>query len=241
MHLQTGRQIRRVAFPVKQNALALSLFLPFLFCIFIGHGVEGTKSKQHSVVQRRPKGLETFWRRNFADRVLQQFDEPAFRNIQACNELSGSVRTSFGPNGSFMIYGLHYCCIEYIILKGSNKLIINHLGKLFVTSDAATIIREIEVVHPAAKLLVMASQAQESEVSMHCIAFRRVSSLIADLLSDGRLDKSCAHPCRRTLKTGRAFAHHGATPKRGDAGIRFSMKKGFGGIRECVTKPYCAC
>jgi TCP-1/cpn60 chaperonin family len=47
---------------------------------------------------------------------------------------------------------------------GRNKLLINHLGKLFVTSDAATIIREIEVVHPAAKLLVMASQAQESEV-----------------------------------------------------------------------------
>ena len=47
---------------------------------------------------------------------------------------------------------------------GRNKLIVNHLGKLFVTSDAATIIREIEVVHPAAKLLVMASEAQESEV-----------------------------------------------------------------------------
>jgi hypothetical protein len=49
---------------------------------------------------------------------------------------------------------------------GRNKLIINHLGKLFVTSDAATIIREIEVAHPAAKLLVMASTAQESEVSL---------------------------------------------------------------------------
>ena len=33
-----------------------------------------------------------------------------------------------------------------------------------MTSDAATIIREIEVVHPAAKLLVMASQSQETEV-----------------------------------------------------------------------------
>jgi chaperonin GroEL (HSP60 family) len=43
-------------------------------------------------------------------------------------------------------------------------LLINHLGKLFVTSDAATIIREVEVVHPAAKLLVLASQAQEAEV-----------------------------------------------------------------------------
>jgi TCP-1/cpn60 chaperonin family len=49
-------------------------------------------------------------------------------------------------------------------VSGRNKLLINHLGRLFVTSDAATIIREIEVVHPAAKLLVMASQAQESEV-----------------------------------------------------------------------------
>jgi T-complex protein 1 subunit theta len=49
---------------------------------------------------------------------------------------------------------------------GRNKLLINHLGKLFVTSDAATIIREIEVVHPAAKLLVMASQAQETEVCL---------------------------------------------------------------------------
>lgn len=35
---------------------------------------------------------------------------------------------------------------------------------MFVTSDAATIIREMEVVHPAAKILVMASQAQEAEV-----------------------------------------------------------------------------
>ena len=38
------------------------------------------------------------------------------------------------------------------------------MEKLFVTNDAATIIRELEVVHPAAKLLVMASQQQEAEV-----------------------------------------------------------------------------
>lgn len=43
-------------------------------------------------------------------------------------------------------------------------MIVNHLEKLFVTNDAATIIREIDVVHPAAKLLVMASQQQESEL-----------------------------------------------------------------------------
>ena len=55
--------------------------------------------------------------------------------------------------------------------SGRNKLVINHLGKLFVTSDAATIIREIEVVHPAAKLLVMASQAQETEVSSASVSY----------------------------------------------------------------------
>lgn len=76
---------------------------------------------------------------------LSGLEDAVLRNIQAVNELSDLVRTSFGPNGR-------------------NKLIINHLGRLFVTSDAATIIREIEVVHPAAKLLVMASQAQESEM-----------------------------------------------------------------------------
>ncbi|KAJ1306027.1 hypothetical protein OPQ81_010740 [Rhizoctonia solani] len=76
---------------------------------------------------------------------LQGIEEAVMRNIQAVGELSDLVRTSFGPNGK-------------------NKLIINHLGRMFVTSDAATIIREIEVVHPAAKLLVMASQAQEAEM-----------------------------------------------------------------------------
>ena len=43
-------------------------------------------------------------------------------------------------------------------------MVINHLEKLFVTNDAATIMKELEVVHPAAKLLVMASQQQEHEL-----------------------------------------------------------------------------
>jgi T-complex protein 1 subunit theta len=44
-----------------------------------------------------------------------------------------------------------------------NKMVINHLDKLFVTSDAATIIREIEVNHPAAKMIAMAAKMQETE------------------------------------------------------------------------------
>ena len=42
-------------------------------------------------------------------------------------------------------------------------MVINHLDKLFVTSDAATIIRETEVHHPAAKMIAMAAKMQESE------------------------------------------------------------------------------
>ncbi|CAD2213330.1 T-complex protein 1 subunit theta [Angomonas deanei] len=43
-------------------------------------------------------------------------------------------------------------------------MVINNLNKLFVTHDAATILRELEVEHPAAKLLVQASNAMQQEV-----------------------------------------------------------------------------
>ena len=67
------------------------------------------------------------------------------RNIEACKQLSKITRTSLGPNGM-------------------NKMVINHLERLFVTSDAAVIVRELEVAHPAARLLVMAAQSQEREM-----------------------------------------------------------------------------
>ncbi len=47
---------------------------------------------------------------------------------------------------------------------GRNKIVINHLQKMILTSDAATILKELDVVHPAAKLMVMASQQQEAEM-----------------------------------------------------------------------------
>jgi hypothetical protein len=53
-----------------------------------------------------------------------------------------------------------------------NKMVINHLDKLFVTSDAATIIRELEVAHPAANLLVMAAHMQDQEVRLRAWAAR---------------------------------------------------------------------
>jgi len=76
---------------------------------------------------------------------MSGLEEATYKNIEAAKQLSTCVRTSLGPNGM-------------------NKMVINHLEKLFVTNDSATIVRELEVQHPAAKLLVMASQMQESEV-----------------------------------------------------------------------------
>uniref|UniRef100_A0A7S3D0A2 CCT-theta n=1 Tax=Palpitomonas bilix TaxID=652834 RepID=A0A7S3D0A2_9EUKA len=72
-------------------------------------------------------------------------DEAVLRNIEACKELSNITRTSLGPNGM-------------------NKLIVNHLSHIFVTNDAATIMREMEVAHPAAKIVKDASQMQEQEI-----------------------------------------------------------------------------
>jgi T-complex protein 1 subunit theta len=44
-----------------------------------------------------------------------------------------------------------------------NKMVINHLEKLFITSDAATIIKETDVHHPAAKMIAQAAKMQENE------------------------------------------------------------------------------
>lgn len=77
-----------------------------------------------------------------------------------------------------------------------------------MTSDAATIIRELEVVHPAAKLVVMASQAQESEVS--CLRFRlwEARFFMGGFL-DGRCDEHGPHFRRRAVEESGAFVDYG--------------------------------
>ena len=42
-------------------------------------------------------------------------------------------------------------------------MVINHLERLFVTSDATLIIKESDIQHPAAKMIVMAAKMQENE------------------------------------------------------------------------------
>jgi T-complex protein 1 subunit theta len=72
-------------------------------------------------------------------------EEAVIRNIQACKEFTSTLKTAYGPNGM-------------------NKIIINHIEKLFLTSDCGTIVRELEVQHPAAKMIVQASSMQEQEI-----------------------------------------------------------------------------
>jgi hypothetical protein len=43
-------------------------------------------------------------------------------------------------------------------------MVINHIEKLFVTSDAATIVKELEIAHPAANMVVLATKQQEEEI-----------------------------------------------------------------------------
>ncbi|KAJ8882462.1 hypothetical protein PR048_014270 [Dryococelus australis] len=78
-------------------------------------------------------------------RYFSGLDEAVFRNIGACKQFAQTIRTAYGPNGM-------------------NKMVINHIEKLFVTNDAATIIRELDVEHPAAKLMILASEMQEQEI-----------------------------------------------------------------------------
>lgn len=72
-------------------------------------------------------------------------EDAIVRNIEACRGLAVITRTSLGPNAM-------------------NKLVVNHLEKIFVTSDAATIVQELEVAHPAARMLTMAAKMQEQEM-----------------------------------------------------------------------------
>mmetsp|Transcript_16157 Transcript_16157/g.46394 ORF Transcript_16157/g.46394 Transcript_16157/m.46394 type:complete len:555 (-) Transcript_16157:112-1776(-) len=71
-------------------------------------------------------------------------DATVLRNVEAARDLSRIVSTSLGPNGM-------------------NKLVVNHLERIIVTSDCAAIVRELEIEHPAAKMLSMASDAQDKE------------------------------------------------------------------------------
>lgn len=66
-------------------------------------------------------------------------------NIQAAKIIAGIVKTSLGP-------------------RGMDKMLVDSLGDVTITNDGATILKEIDVQHPAAKMLVEISKTTDNEV-----------------------------------------------------------------------------
>uniref|UniRef100_A0A3Q2QAM4 Chaperonin containing TCP1, subunit 7 (eta) n=1 Tax=Fundulus heteroclitus TaxID=8078 RepID=A0A3Q2QAM4_FUNHE len=66
-------------------------------------------------------------------------------NINACQVISEAVRTTLGP-------------------RGMDKLMVDGRGKATISNDGATILKLLDVVHPAAKTLVDIARSQDAEV-----------------------------------------------------------------------------
>ncbi|KAL2335073.1 hypothetical protein Fmac_016286 [Flemingia macrophylla] len=112
-------------------------------CHFEGFRVRVFSDFKNMGFNIQPYGIQSMLKEGH--KHFTGLDEAVLKNIDACKQLSTITRTSLGPNGM-------------------NKMVINHLDKLFVTNDAATIVNELEVQHPAAKVLVLAGKAQQEEI-----------------------------------------------------------------------------
>src|ERR671932_1144366 len=66
-------------------------------------------------------------------------------NITAAKTIAEVVKTSFGP-------------------RGMDKMLVNPIGDVTITNDGATILKEIDVEHPAAKMVVEISKTTDNEV-----------------------------------------------------------------------------
>jgi T-complex protein 1 subunit eta len=66
-------------------------------------------------------------------------------NINACQTIVDAVRTTLGP-------------------RGMDKLIVDGRGKATISNDGATIMKLLDIVHPAAKTLVDIARSQDAEV-----------------------------------------------------------------------------
>jgi len=65
-------------------------------------------------------------------------------NIIAAKAVADVVRTSLGP-------------------RGMDKMIQDAKGQVIITNDGATILKQMEVIHPTARMLVEISKAQDIE------------------------------------------------------------------------------
>jgi len=66
-------------------------------------------------------------------------------NVSAAKIIADIVRTSLGP-------------------RGMDKMLVDSLGDMTITNDGATILKEIDVQHPAAKMLVEIAKSTDNEV-----------------------------------------------------------------------------
>src|SRR3989338_5276012 len=66
-------------------------------------------------------------------------------NIMAAKLVAETVRTTLGP-------------------KGMDKMIVDSMGSITITNDGVTILEEMQVEHPAAKMIVEVAKTQEAEV-----------------------------------------------------------------------------
>ncbi|MFW5903946.1 MAG: thermosome subunit beta [Candidatus Saliniplasma sp.] len=66
------------------------------------------------------------------------------RNIAAAKAIAGAVRTTLGP-------------------KGMDKMLVDSIGDVVITNDGATILSEIDIEHPAAKMVVEVAESQDDE------------------------------------------------------------------------------
>ncbi len=66
-------------------------------------------------------------------------------NIMAARVIAEAVRTTLGP-------------------KGMDKMLVDSLGDVVITNDGVTILKEMDVEHPAAKMIIEVAKTQEDEV-----------------------------------------------------------------------------
>ncbi len=66
-------------------------------------------------------------------------------NIMAAKAVAEAVRTTLGP-------------------KGMDKMLVDSMGDVVITNDGATILKEMDIEHPAAKMVVEVSKTQDDEV-----------------------------------------------------------------------------
>ncbi len=67
-----------------------------------------------------------------------------FNNIAAAKAVADAVRSTLGP-------------------RGMDKMLVDSMGDVVITNDGVTILKEIDIEHPAAKMLVEVAKTQDEE------------------------------------------------------------------------------